>query len=200
RAITAVEEFGLDGPVERWREIRQTIHDEVCLRAFDREKNAFVQSYESSALDASLLQIALVGFLPVDDPRVIGTITAIERELLVENTFVRRYKPEETRDGIDDSEGAFLACSFWLVNNLALQGRLDDAHALFKRLLLLRNDVGLLAEECDWKTGELLGNFPQAFSHLALVDAAHALWDAEEAGKARLHRGDGRRDSLPPRP
>jgi GH15 family glucan-1,4-alpha-glucosidase len=188
RAIQAVERFGRVGSVERWRAIRSEIHAEVCERGWNRELNAFVQSYDSDVLDASLLQIALVGFLPIEDPRVQGTVAAIERELLIDDTFVRRYKPEQADDGVAGDEGAFLACSFWLVNNRAMQGRLQEAHALFQRLLALCNDVGLLAEEYAYEQRRQVGNFPQAFSHLALVDAAKALWDAERGGRAEEHR------------
>ncbi len=174
RAIKAVELFGLEGPVERWKKIRSEIHTEVCARAFSTELNAFVQSYEDQALDASLLQIPLVGFLPPRDRRVLGTVAAIEREL-IEDTFVLRYRTRAAVDGLPEGEGAFLACSFWLVNNWAMQGRRDEAQALFRRLVAIQNDVGLLAEEYDPAARRQLGNFPQAFSHLALIDAAMAL-------------------------
>jgi GH15 family glucan-1,4-alpha-glucosidase len=175
RAIRAVESFRRDGPLERWKAIRAEIHAEVCARGFSRTRNAFVQSYGSEELDASLLQIPMVGFLPPADPRVRGTLAAIERELTIERTFVLRYKAGPEIDGLPPGEGAFLACSFWLVSNLVMQDRRDEAHALFERLLSLQNDVGLLAEEYDPRTRQQLGNFPQAFSHLALVDAAQAL-------------------------
>jgi GH15 family glucan-1,4-alpha-glucosidase len=186
RAIKAVEIFGRDGPVERWRAIRDEIHAEVCARGFSTTQNAFVQSYGSEQLDASLLQIPMVGFLPPADPRVRGTLAAIERDLTIDRTFVLRYKAAPEVDGLPAGEGAFLACSFWLVSNLVMQDRRDEACELFERLLAIQNDVGLLAEEYDPRTGEQLGNFPQAFSHLALVDAAQAL--SEESSAPPAHR------------
>jgi GH15 family glucan-1,4-alpha-glucosidase len=167
--------MGYEGPVERWRTIRDQIHADVCARAFSQKKQAFVQAYDSDELDASLLRMSLVGFLPPDDPRVCSTLAAIERELLVDGTFVLRYRTHPDIDGLPPGEGAFLPCSFWLVNNWVLQGRHAEARALFERLLCLCNDVGLLSEEYLPDQKRLLGNFPQAFSHLALVDAAQAL-------------------------
>jgi GH15 family glucan-1,4-alpha-glucosidase len=177
RAVRTVEEDGLEGPVERWRALRDEIHDEVCQRGFDRDIGAFTQSYGLPLLDASALMIPLVGFLPADDPRVVGTVSAIERELLRDG-FVQRYRPDETSvevDGLPPGEGTFLPCSFWLAQVYALQGRLDDAERLFERLLALRNDLGLLSEEYDVDASRLVGNFPQAFTHLTLVDAALTL-------------------------
>jgi GH15 family glucan-1,4-alpha-glucosidase len=178
RAVKLVEHFDREGPAERWRELRAEIHDEVCEKGFDRERGAFVQSYGSKLLDASVLLIPLVGFLPPEDERVVGTVAAIERELTREG-FVDRYESAEqevgTVDGIHGSEGVFLPCSFWLVDNLFLQGREAEARTLFERLLGLRNDLGLISEEYDPETGRLLGNFPQAFTHLALVNSAFAL-------------------------
>jgi GH15 family glucan-1,4-alpha-glucosidase len=177
RGVQAVERFGRAGPVERWREIRRAIHHEVCERGFDAELNSFTQSYGSKRLDASLLIIPLVGFLPPDDPRMVGTVTAIEREL-VRDGFVYRYTPDEEArsvDGLPPGEGAFLPCTFWLADNLALQGRLDEAHAIFQGLLDLRSDLGLLAEEWDPTARRQLGNFPQAFTHVALVNTAFNL-------------------------
>ncbi|MGH7480556.1 MAG: glycoside hydrolase family 15 protein [Longimicrobiales bacterium] len=171
RAIKGAERFGLPGPVDGWRVLRRRIHDEVCTRGFDPELNSFVQAYGSKRLDASLLMLPLVGFLSADDPRVRGTVEAIERRLVVDG-FVLRYDTEETDDGLPPGEGAFLACSFWLADNLLLLGRTDDARRLFERLLDLRNDLGLLAEEYDPRVGRLVGNFPQAFSHIALIDTA----------------------------
>ena len=168
---------GCDGPVDRWRALRSEIHDEVCREGFDTQLGAFTQSYGSTRLDASLLMMPLVGFLPADDPRVVGTVAAIERDLMRDG-FVERYRADDENvhvDGLPPGEGTFLPCSFWLVQVLALQGRLDEAEALFERLLGLRNDLGLLSEEYDVATGRLLGNFPQAFTHLALVDAALTL-------------------------
>jgi len=186
RAVRSIEEFGLKGPLERWRDIRSAIHQEVCERGFDAKQSAFVQSFGDATLDASLLLIPIVGFLPAEDPRVRGTVAAIEERLLRDG-FVMRYDTGSAVDGLPPGEGAFLACSFWLVDNYVLLGRYDDACALFERLLALRNDVGLLAEEYDPHEGRQLGNFPQAFSHLALINAAHSLSTAD--GAARLRSG-----------
>jgi GH15 family glucan-1,4-alpha-glucosidase len=177
RAVRANERWEKDGPLERWRELRDEIHAEVCREGYDAERNTFVQSYGSDRLDASLLMIPLVGFLPPDDPRVVGTVEAIRRDLL-QDGLVERYRADIENvdvDGLPPGEGAFLPCSFWLVEVLALQGRLDEATELFERLLALRNDLGLIAEEYDVARGRLVGNFPQAFTHLALVDAAYTL-------------------------
>jgi GH15 family glucan-1,4-alpha-glucosidase len=168
RAIRSVELHGVDGPIEHWRELRARIHDEVCERGFDPKLNSFTQSYGSTELDASLLLIPLVGFLPADDPRVRGTVEAIERTLLLDGLVLRYLAP----DGLTGDEGVFLPCSFWLADCYELLGRHDDAVALFERLTGLANDVGLLAEEYDPKSQRLLGNFPQAFTHLALVNTA----------------------------
>jgi GH15 family glucan-1,4-alpha-glucosidase len=188
RCIRSAEEFGLDdSPLDRWRQIREDIHRDVCTRGFDPDRGCFVQSYESRNLDASLLLLPVLEFLPDHDPRIIGTVEATERELLVDG-FVLRYRPEETSDGLPGKEGAFLACSFWLVNALIRIGRIQDASALFERLLSIRNDVGLLAEEYDPGLGLQLGNFPQAFSHVALVNAAHRLGEAlAQRSGATLH-------------
>jgi len=177
RAVRSAEEFGLDGPVDRWREIRDAIHRQVCHRGFDAALNSFVQSYGSDSLDASLLLIPMVGFLPPEDLRVRGTLAAIEAHL-VRDGFVLRYDTGERVDGLPPGEGIFLACSFWLADNYVLQGRYDEAQALFERLLSLRNDVGLLAEEYDPYDKRQLGNFPQALSHLALVNTARNLLSA----------------------
>ena len=171
RAVRSAEEFGLAAPLRRWRAVRDRIHADVCRQGFDADLGSFVQSYGAKALDASLLLIALVGFLPADDPRVVGTVAAIERGL-VRDGFVMRYDTGVANDGLPPGEGAFLACSFWLVDNYVLQGRHAEARELFQRLIGLRNDVGLLAEEYDPKAGRQLGNFPQAFSHLALINSA----------------------------
>jgi GH15 family glucan-1,4-alpha-glucosidase len=177
RAVRSVERWGKEGPLERWRELRDEIHAEVCREGYDAERNTFVQSYGSDRLDAALLLIPLVGFLPPDDPRVVGTVEAIRREL-VQDGLVERYRADVENvdvDGLPPGEGAFLPCSFWLVEVLALQGRVDEATELFERLLALRNDLGLITEEYDVARGRLVGNFPQAFTHLALVDAAYTL-------------------------
>jgi GH15 family glucan-1,4-alpha-glucosidase len=171
RAIKSVEEFGFDGPLERWRTLREEIHQEVCTHGYDAEHNTFVQFYGARVLDASLLMIPLVGFLPADDPRCRGTIEAIERELMTDG-FVLRYPTARHVDGLPEGEGAFLICTFWLANNLVLLGRTDDAQRLFERVLKLRNDVGLLSEEYDPRDQRLIGNFPQAFSHVGLINTA----------------------------
>jgi len=179
RAIQSAEQFGLDGPLDRWREIANAIHADVCRRGFDQELDSFVQSYDSKQLDASLLLLPQVGFLPPDDPRVRGTLRAIEQRLMVDG-FVMRYDAATTDDGLPPGEGAFLACSFWLVDAYVLQRRTRDARRLFDRLLDLRNDVGLLSEEYDPRTGRLVGNFPQAFTHVALINSAFNLTRSEK--------------------
>ncbi len=174
RAVRAVEEFGRDGPVDEWRAVRDEIHAEVCREGWSDARGSFVQYYGATQVDAALLMIPLVGFLPADDPRVAATVAAIERDLCVDG-LVHRYHTDDDVDGLPPGEGAFLACSFWLVSNLALLGRRDEAVALFERLLALRNDLGLLGEEYDTALGRQVGNFPQAFSHVALVNAAYGL-------------------------
>jgi GH15 family glucan-1,4-alpha-glucosidase len=174
RAIKSAEKFNLPGPQERWRQLRTQIHDEVCQRGYNAELGSFVQAYDGTELDASLLLLAEVGFLPPQDPRIGGTVEAIERHLTVDG-FILRYATESTDDGLPPGEGAFLACSFWLVDAYILLGRHDDARKLFDRLLGLCNDVGLLSEEYDPVSGRLVGNFPQAFSHVALVNSAFNL-------------------------
>jgi GH15 family glucan-1,4-alpha-glucosidase len=173
RAVANVEDFGLEGPVDRWRLIRNEIHAQICDEAWDQEIGAFTQAYGSKKLDAAVLMMPIVGFLPGDDPRIVGTVEAIERTLLKDG-FVARYETSSTGavDGLPAGEGAFLPCSFWLADNLALIGRTDDALALFGRLLDLVNDVGLLAEEYDGGAGRHLGNFPQAFTHVCLANTA----------------------------
>jgi pentatricopeptide repeat protein len=171
RAIKSAEQFNLAGPVDRWRLLAAEIHADVCRRGFDHELGSFVQAYGSKQLDASLLLLPAIGFLPANDPRIRGTIDAIERHLLTDG-LVMRYNTKETQDGLPPGEGAFLACSFWLVDAYVLQGRWHDARKLFDRLLELRNDVGLLSEEYDPRARRLVGNFPQAFTHLALVNSA----------------------------
>jgi GH15 family glucan-1,4-alpha-glucosidase len=184
RAVKAVERFGLDGPVDDWRRCRAEIHDEICRRAYDARRNTFTQSYDSDQLDASLLLLPLVGFLPADDPRMIGTVKAIEEDLMW-NGLVRRYLTEARVDGLPAGEGAFIACSFWLADNYVLQGRIADAERLFEHLIGLTNDVGLLAEECDPVGRRLLGNFPQAFSHVMLLNTAHNLAGARRPAEER---------------
>jgi len=174
RAVKAVEDFGLEGPADRWRELRAQIHAEVCARGFDAERGTFVQYYGSQELDASLLLLAHVGFLPADDPRMRSTIEAIERELVVDG-LVARYRTVPGADGLPGGEGFFLPCSFWLADCLLLLGRRADAEALFERLVSLRNDVGLLSEEYDLRNGRALGNVPQALTHVALVNTARNL-------------------------
>ena len=182
RAIQNAEDFGLQGSVPGWREVRDKIHREVCQRAYDPQLGAFTQSYGSKHLDASSLLIPLVGFLPFADPRVRGTIAAIEKHLMPDG-LVLRYQTEKFDDGLPPGEGAFLACSFWMVSALSMLGRNRDARRLFERLLACRNDVGLLAEEYDPKAKRQLGNFPQAFSHIALVYAAFQLTRASTPGQ-----------------
>ena len=174
RGIRDAERFGLVAPLDQWRRLRATIHDEVCRRGFDPAQGSFVQAYGEPHLDASLLLIPTVGFLPPSDERVRGTIAAIERDLAVDGLLLR-YRTAASDDGLPPGEGAFLACSFWLADAWVLQGRLDDARRLFERLLSLRNDVGLLSEEYDPHSRRLLGNFPQAFSHVGIINTAHNL-------------------------
>ncbi|MBB6348405.1 glycoside hydrolase family 15 protein [Nonomuraea muscovyensis] len=178
RAVRNVERFGATGPVDRWRATRDAIHAEICAKGYDARRNTFTQSYGSFELDAALLLMPIVGFLPPDDPRVVGTVAAVEKELMADG-FVLRYPvaADNDVDGLPGGEGAFLACSFWLVEVMAMQGRKEEARELFERLLSLRNDVGLLAEEYDPRYDRLVGNFPQAFSHVPLIHAARALSD-----------------------
>ena len=183
RAVRLSEQFALEAPLERWKQTREEIHQEVCEQGYDRERGTFTQYYGSKELDASVLNIPLVGFLPGTDERVTGTIDAISREL-GRDGFVSRYSTAETDDGLAGDEGQFLACSFWLVSALALNGRVDEARTLFERLLGLTNDLGLLAEEYDVKRRRQVGNFPQAFSHLTLIGAANAIAAAHPSGAA----------------
>ena len=171
RAVKMAEGMGLPGPVDRWRELRDRIHEDVCARGVSPQRGCFVQSYGSEELDGSLLLIPITGFLPANDPRVQRTVDAIQRDLTVDG-LVQRYHTHESVDGLPAGEGVFLACSFWLADNLLMQGRREEARALFDRLVGLANDVGLLAEEYDPSAGRFLGNFPQAFSHIALVNTA----------------------------
>jgi GH15 family glucan-1,4-alpha-glucosidase len=195
RAVRSVEEHGLDGPVDRWRAARDEIHAQVCDRGYDASLGSFVQSYGSAQLDASLLLVPLVGFLPADDPRVAGTIAAVEHGL-IEDGFVLRYRTHaDGVDGLPSGEGVFLPCSFWLVDCYELVGRHDDAHRLFERLVGLANDVGLLSEEYDPRAKRLVGNFPQAFTHLALVNTA---FNVLPHVPSPMHRRQARPAKRPP--
>ncbi|HEY7426550.1 MAG TPA: glycoside hydrolase family 15 protein [Gemmataceae bacterium] len=185
RAVKAVEKFGVDGPVDRWRVLRDAIHREVCTKGFDAESNSFVQYFGAKEPDASLLMIPLVGFLPADDPRMAGTVACIERELLHDG-FVLRYKTHERVDGLPPGEGAFLPCTFWLADNFVLLGRQQEAEEVFKRLLGLCNDVGLISEEYDPVARRLVGNFPQAFTHVGLINTAMNL--SRKANNPAEHR------------
>jgi GH15 family glucan-1,4-alpha-glucosidase len=178
RAARAVERFGLSGPAKEWRAKADEIHRAICEQAYDADRNTLTQAYGSKALDAAVLLIPQVGFLPADDPRVAGTVEAVQRELAADG-IVRRYLTHQTDDGLAGSEGSFLICSFWLADALAMIGRVGEARDLYDRLVALRNDVGLLAEEYDVASGRMLGNFPQAFSHLGLVNTAWHLTTAE---------------------
>jgi GH15 family glucan-1,4-alpha-glucosidase len=193
RAVKIVERFGLDGHLERWRRIRADIHSEVCHEGFDAGRNTFVQYYGSTDLDASLLLIPLVGFLPRDDPRVRGTAEAIESGLMRDG-LVQRYLTGSEVDGLPAGEGVFLPCSFWLVDNLALLGRKAHAVALFERLLSLCNDVGLIAEEYDVHQRRLLGNFPQALTHVALINSARNLSRPTGPLDRRIQQRPSKRD------
>ena len=190
RAIKSAEEFKLDGPVEDWRILRDRIHEDVCAKGFSAELGSFTQFYGGRTLDAALLILVHVGFLPPEDPRILGTIDAIERGLL-HNGLLRRYSTETGVDGVPGDEGAFLACSFWLCDAYALCGRLDEAKALFERLLSLTNDLGLLAEEYDPVAKRQLGNFPQAFSHVALINTAYTLTHEVGAAHERAAKTEG---------
>ncbi len=190
RAVKATAEFGLPGPVERWTELREAIRAEILDKGYDPERRTFTQFYGSEELDAALLMVPLVGFLPATDERVAGTVAAIENELMKDG-FVMRYTQHEDSDvdGLPPGEGAFLACTFWLADNYALMGRHDEARETFERLLALRNDVGLLSEEYDTTAGRLVGNFPQAFSHVPLIDTARTLSSALAATETRAQEG-----------
>ena len=195
RAVKGAEMFGLDAPIARWRQLTQTIHADVCANGFDPQLGSFVRAYGTKELDASLLLLPAVGFLPPSDPRIRGTVEAIERHLVVDG-FVLRYDTTASQDGLPAGEGAFLACSFWLADAYILMNRPDDARRLFERLLALRNDVGLLSEEYDIVRQRLVGNFPQAFSHIALVNTAYNLTQAQKPVEQRAQR-DG---DAPPAP
>jgi len=181
RALRDAKKYRLEAPIDRWRKLCREIHRTICRDGFNREKQSFTQSFGDSELDASLLMMPIVGFLPPDDPRIKGTIAAIERELVVDG-FVARYRSESNVDGLPPGEGAFLPCSFWLADNYVMQGRIDEATALFERLLSLRNDVGLLAEEYDPRIKRQVGNFPQAFSHIAVLFTAFHLSGSTAVG------------------
>jgi GH15 family glucan-1,4-alpha-glucosidase len=189
RAVKAVESFGLQGPIDRWRELRARIHAEICENAVDPKRGCFMQAYGSSNLDASLLLIPQLGFLPATDPRFKATVAAIE-EHLVRNGFVLRYDTGASDDGLPPGEGAFLACSFWLADAYVLLGRHRDAEKLFKRLLSIRNDLGLLAEEYDPRAHRQVGNFPQAFSHIALINTALNLSRVSKPADQRAEQGE----------
>jgi GH15 family glucan-1,4-alpha-glucosidase len=186
RAVKSCEHFGLEGPTERWREVRDAIHREICARGYDPARKTFVQYFGGQTLDAALLLLPQVGFLPPHDERVAGTVAAIERELLRDG-LVLRYS-EEVDDGVGGAEGAFLVCSFWLADAYVMLGRLDDASRLFERLLSVRNDLGLLAEEYDPVRQRLVGNFPQGFSHVGLVNTAYNLVKARGPARQRAER------------
>jgi GH15 family glucan-1,4-alpha-glucosidase len=189
RAIKDAEQDSLEGPIDRWRQLRDTIHTQVCANGFDSKRNSFVQSYDSAHLDASLLLIPQVGFLPADDPRVVGTIAAIERSLVVDG-LVKRYSTATNVDALPPGEGTFLPCSFWLADSYLLTGRRAEGEALFERLLALSNDVGLFAEEYDPNAKRMLGNFPQALTHMALVNTARLLSMPEHEARGASERGE----------
>jgi GH15 family glucan-1,4-alpha-glucosidase len=184
RAIKSAETYGLPGPLDHWRQIRADIHADVCARGFDAERGSFMRAYGSKNLDASLLLLPAIGFLPPDDPRIRGTVEAIERELVVDG-LVLRYNTATASDGLPAGEGVFLACSFWLADAYLMLVRRDDAVRLFERLLALRNDLGLLSEQYEPRTKRLAGNFPQAFSHLALVNTASNLSHYQKPAEQR---------------
>jgi GH15 family glucan-1,4-alpha-glucosidase len=184
RAVRDAERFGFDGPVGQWRTLRDRLHAEICERGFDRSRNAFVQSYGSHEVDAAVLVMPQVGFLPATDPRFVGTVKAIEQDL-VRDGLVDRYRTESGVDGLPHGEGAFLLCTFWLADAYVLLGRRDEARAIFCHLLSIRNDLGLLAEEYDPVARRQLGNFPQAFSHLGLINTARNLTNGHPPARVR---------------
>jgi GH15 family glucan-1,4-alpha-glucosidase len=193
RAVLLAEQLGYRAPIEKWSALRDAVHEEICAKAFNAKRKTFVQSYGSEQLDASLLLMPLVGFLPASDPRVVATVEAIERELMPDG-LVMRYDTSKVDDGLPPGEGVFLACSFWMVSSLKAIGREKDARKLFDRLLKLRNDLGLLAEQYDPQRKRQVGNFPQAFSHIALVNAAFDLDDGVDI-RMRHHRHSKRKRS-----
>jgi GH15 family glucan-1,4-alpha-glucosidase len=184
RMIKGARKFKLPGPVDRWKAVRKEIHDDVCAKGFDHALGSFVRAYGSKQLDASLLLLGAVGFLPHHDPRIVGTVQAVEKALLVDG-FLLRYDTGRADDGLPAGEGAFLACSFWLVDAYMMCGQRDKAEQLFDRLLKLRNDVGLLSEEYDPRSRRLIGNFPQAFSHIGLINSAANLTRGEKPAEQR---------------
>jgi GH15 family glucan-1,4-alpha-glucosidase len=189
RGVKGVEAFGLKGPLEEWRRLRDEAHADVCRNGFDAKRNSFVMTYGGAQLDASLLLLPTMGFLPASDPRIAGTVAAIERDLLIDG-FVMRYDTSKTDDGLPAGEGAFLACSFWLADIYVLMGRYQEAELLFGRLMAVANDVGLLAEEYHPGLRRQLGNFPQAFSHVALVNTAQNLFRARGPAQQRADGAD----------
>ncbi len=180
RGLRAVRDHGFEGPTQKWEKVRDEVREEVLTKGFNEEIHSFTQHYETTEVDASLLVLPITGFIEADDPRFVGTVERIEAELMREG-LVLRYRATSDADGLDGDEHPFLICNFWLVRAYACMGRLDDATELFERLLSLRNDVGLMAEEYDVERGRAMGNFPQAFSHLGLVQAAIALEEAYAA-------------------
>jgi GH15 family glucan-1,4-alpha-glucosidase len=194
RAVKMARRAGFEAPIAEWIGHRDRIHAEVCDRGYNAKKRSFIQVYGGDTVDASLLMLPLVGFLPIDDPRVKGTVTAIERELVVDG-LVHRYDTHRTRDGLEPGEGVFLPCSFWLVDAYVLQGRHQDARRLFDRLTALQNDVGLMSEEYDPVAGRQLGNFPQAFSHIAFVNSAFHFHTKVSSFRERSEEGSGPGDS-----
>jgi pentatricopeptide repeat protein len=195
RGVEAVEQFGLDGPVERWKQTRHEIFEEVCREGFDTARNTFTQYYGSDEIDAALLLLSEVGFLPADDPRIVGTVEAVEKELCRDGLVLRYSEDSRDVDGLSPGEGAFLACSFWLANVYVAQGRLDEARELFERMLRRTNDLGLLSEEYDAAAGRLVGNFPQALSHVALVNSALDLAAAAEGRRRGRSKDVNRPDA-----
>jgi GH15 family glucan-1,4-alpha-glucosidase len=190
RAILLAQQLNYEAPIEKWKAIRDKLHSDICARAFNEKLNSFVRTYDSDQLDAALLLMPVVGFLPGSDPRVKGTVEAIERELMSAG-LVKRYDTSKGDDGLPPGEGLFLACSFWMVSALKAVGRVKDARRLFARLIKMSNDVGLLSEEYDVERRRLVGNFPQAFSHIALVSAAFDLEDGHDM-RNRSHRNQPR--------
>jgi GH15 family glucan-1,4-alpha-glucosidase len=186
-AIKSIEDLGFAGPLSRWRLVRNSIHDEICRNAFDQELNSFVQCYGAKHVDASLLMLPSVGFLLASDPKMKGTVEAVQRRL-VRDGFVDRYPTMPELDGLPSGEGAFLLCTFWRADNLALQGRNAEAREIFERVLEIRNDVGLLSEEYDPESRRLVGNFPQAFSHVGLINTARNLAAAGGPAEKRSAR------------